>query len=140
ETQPAAATTSSTAEAGTSQPFTKSLPGSDVGGTGTDRGTSPAPGRRQLSETGDGTRRLIILGGVAMLVGAVVIAFTGRDEPGAGALALGPAALAAPVRRRKPPRGVAGWGEAVPLNHTKRELARRRAGVALRNETSYSDF
>jgi hypothetical protein len=83
------------------------LPDSDVSGTETGRGPATAT-RRQLGVTGDATRRLIILGGVAMLIGAVVIAFTGREEP-------------APL-----PTSESG----VPLNPGKRELARRRAGVS----------
>ena len=128
QTQPAQETTSTTAGAGTSEPVTKSLPDRDVGGTVTDRGgTSPGPARQsnKLGETGDGTRRLIILGGVALLIGAVVVAFTGRDEPKPVA------ATPAPVRRRgRPRRELDGWEEGVPLAPGKRELARRRAGLS----------
>jgi hypothetical protein len=149
---PGQATTSSTAEAGTSEPVTKSLP-SDVGGTQVDPGgTSPARGSNRLGDTGDGTRRLIILGGVALLVGAVVVAFTGRDEPlPVGAAMAGPAP-GGPVRRRRSMllaghphipslfgrrprtpgqrREIGGWEDGVPLAPGKRELARRRAGVS----------
>jgi hypothetical protein len=133
ETQPAQDTTSTTAAPGASDPVTKTLPDSDVGGTVTDRGGSPAPARRsqRLGETGDGTRRLIILGGVALLIGAVVVAFTGRDEPQTRAVAAGPPRGGA-VRRRE----LDGWEDGVPLAPGKRELARRRAGLSA---YSYSD-
>jgi hypothetical protein len=143
ETQPAGATTSTTAEAGTSDPVTKTLPDSNAGNTGSDPGVSPAPTRRngQLGETGDATRRLIILGGVALLVGAVVVAFTGRDEPRpATAGGLGSAlATPAPRRRTRRARRADGWENGVPLNPTKRELARRRAGISAYSYDSYLD-
>src|SRR5205823_5580511 len=40
---------------------------------------------QQTSSRGGATPRLLLLGGLAMLVGAVVVAFNGRDEPAAGA-------------------------------------------------------
>jgi hypothetical protein len=128
ETQPAGATTS-TSEAGTSEPVTKTLPDTEVNTT--DPGITPAPARRsaRLGETGDGTGRLIILGGVALLVGAVVVAFTGRDEPrptASGAAPAGPAAR----RRRRRAWGIDGWEDGVPLNPSRREQARRKAGVS----------
>jgi hypothetical protein len=142
ETQPAQVTTTSTAEAGTSEPVTKTLPDSDVGGTQVDPGgTGPARGSNRLGDTGDGTGRLMILGGVALLIGAVIVAFTGRDEPlPVGAAAIG-AAPGGPVRRRailsagrlrtSGRRGIHGWEDGVPLAPGKRELARRRAGVSV---------
>jgi hypothetical protein len=107
-----------------------------VSGTETGRGAPTT--RRQLSTTGDSTRRLIILGGVAMLIGAVVIAFTGREEPlplpssAPAGSPTDPAVVApAPVRRRRRNRaGLGSWEHGVPLNPSKRELARRRAGVS----------
>jgi hypothetical protein len=87
-----------------------------------------------------------------MLIGAFVIAFTGREKPqplpvgappaagtagpgaaagqGAAAAAAG-ATIVAPlaVRRRRARAGLDRWEHGVPLNPTKRELARRRAGV-----------
>jgi len=143
ETQPAQVTTTSTAEAGTSEPVTKTLPDSDVGGNQVDPGgTGPARVSNRLGDTGDGTRRLMILGGVALLIGAVIVAFTGRDEPlPVGAAAIG-AAPGGPVRRRRAKlsggrprtsgrREVHGWEDGVPLAPGKRELARRRAGVSV---------
>jgi hypothetical protein len=129
ETQPAQETTTTTADAGLSDPVTKSLP-SDVGGTETDPGVTPGPARssKQLGQTGDGTRRLILLGGVAMLLGAVVIAFTGRDAPrpvAVGATSVGPAR-----RRSRSRREIHGWEDGIPIAPTKRELARRRLGIS----------
>ncbi|HYT39874.1 MAG TPA: hypothetical protein VEN99_10205, partial [Acidimicrobiia bacterium] len=125
-------TTSTTAGAGVSEPATS--PPADAGATETDRGVTPAPARHgnQLGQTGDGTRRLVILGGVALLVGAVVIAFTGRDEPLPAAV--GPAAIgvrSAGRRRDRRRREIDGWEDGVPLAPGKRELARRRAGVGV---------
>jgi hypothetical protein len=130
EKQPAQDTTSTTGEAGISDPVTKTLPDSDVSGTGTDPGVSPGPTRRssQLGATGDGTRRLIILGGLVLLIGAVVVAFTGRDEP----VAVAPSAPPAPgrPRRGRRPGEIDGWEDGIPLAPGKRELARRQAGLS----------
>jgi hypothetical protein len=127
ETQPAQATTSTTGDAGISEPVTKSLP-NDVGGTETDRGVTPGPARggRQLGQTGDGTRRLILLGGVALLLGAVVVAFTGRDRPDLGAIPpAGP-----PGRRPRPRRELDGWEDGIPMAPAKRELTRHLLGIS----------
>jgi hypothetical protein len=113
-----------------------------VGGTEVDQGrTSPARGSNRLGDTGDGTRRLIILGGVALLIGAVIVAFTGRDEPPPVRTPAVGSTPSGPVRRRraKPSgehprtprrREIDGWEDGVPLAPAKRELARRRAGVS----------
>jgi hypothetical protein len=130
DTQPAQETTSTTGDPGMVNPGTR-LPDSEVGGTETDRGGTPAPARssQQLSQTGDGTRRLMILGGVALLIGALVIAFTGRDRP--LPLALGSAAAVGPARRRpRPRRELDGWEDGIPLAPAKRELARHRLGLS----------
>ena len=108
-----------------------------MGGNQVDQGrTSPARGSNRLGDTGDGTRRLIILGGVALLIGAVIVAFTGRDEPPP----VRTPAVGAVRRRRAKPSGdhprtprrreIDGWEDGVPLAPAKRELARRRAGVS----------
>jgi hypothetical protein len=134
-------TTSSTAEPGAAGAGQSPAP-ADVSGTREDQGTTTRPARvaRQLGETGDGTRRLIILGGIAMLLGAVVIGFTGRDEAPAATPAppAGLAAAAAARRRRNRPRRgeLFGWDGGVPLNPGQRELARRRAGLT----ADYADF
>jgi hypothetical protein len=131
DAQPALETTSTTADPAASDPATRT-PDSDVGGTVTDRGVTPAPARtsRQLGQTGDSTRRLVVLGGVALLVGAVVIAFSGRDAPrplpALGAAAVGPAA----GRRPKPRRELDGWEDGIPLAPGKRQLARHRLGIS----------
>jgi hypothetical protein len=128
ETQPED-TTDITADAGFSDPLTTMLPDSDVGGTDLDRGNSPAPARRsaQLGQTGDGTRRLILLGGVALLLGAVVVALTGRDQPRPAFTGSVPAG---PARRPRPRRELDGWEQRVPLAPAKRELARQRLGIS----------
>jgi hypothetical protein len=130
ETQPAEGTTGTTADAGVSDPVvTKWPPDTDVSGTEQERGDSPAPARRsaQLGETGDGTHRLILLGGVAMLLGAVVVAFTGRDRPRPDSADSVPAG---PAYRPRPRRELDGWEEGVPLAPAKRELARHRLGIS----------
>ncbi|HVW32491.1 MAG TPA: hypothetical protein VHL53_08135, partial [Acidimicrobiia bacterium] len=85
---------------------------------------TPAPARKaaRLGDTGDSTRRLVILGGVALLIGALVVAFSGRDEAPVGGA----------VRRRGPGRvyGLEGWEHGVPLNPGTRERARRKAGLS----------
>jgi hypothetical protein len=131
ERQPAQETTSTTADPALSEPVTKSLP-SDVGGTETDRGVTPAPARsgKQLGQTGDGTRRLILLGGVAMLLGAVVVAFAGRETPRPVTLGSTPVG---PARRRAGPRSrreIDGWEDGIPMAPAKRELARHRLGIS----------
>jgi hypothetical protein len=128
DTQPAQATTSTTADSGIVNPVPK-LPDSEVGGTVTDPTPAPARSSQQLSQTGDGTRRLMILGGVALLLGALVIAFTGRDRP--LPLVLGSTAAAGPARRRpRSRRELDGWEDGVPLAPAKRELARHRLGIS----------
>ena len=95
-----------------------------------ERGDSPAPARRsgaQLGQTGDGTRRLLLLGGVAMLLGAVVIAFTGRDRPRP---VYARSAPAGPAYHPHPRRELDGWEQGVPLAPVKREMARQRLGLS----------
>lgn len=125
ETQPAAQTTSSTAADGATDPSAEVRNANQV------QEEAPAPvarKARQLGQTGDGTRRLILFGGVALLLGAVVVGFTGRDGPILAAAAAQPAG---PVRRRaKPRRELDGWENGVPLAPTKRELARQRLGLS----------
>ena len=125
ETQPAAQTTSSTAADGATDPSAEVRKANQV------QEEAPAPvarKARQLGQTGDGTRRLILFGGVALLLGAVVVGFTGRDGPILAAAAAQPAG---PVRRRaKPRRELDGWEESVPLAPAKRELARQRLGLS----------
>jgi len=136
-------TTNSTADPGAAggTPAPEPAPGSDVSSTETGRGstTNPARAAHQLGETGDGTRRLIILGGIAMLLGAVVIGFSSRDEPRAATPTVSAAVAAAAARRRqnRPRRGeLFGWDESVPLNPGRREVARRRAGLT----ADYAEF
>jgi hypothetical protein len=125
ETQPAAQTTSSTAAAGATEPSPELRNANQV----QEEAPAPvAPKARQLGQTGDGTRRLVLFGGVALLLGAVVVGFTGRDGP---ILAAAAALPAGPVRRRaKPRRELDGWEEGVPLAPAKRELARQRLGLS----------
>jgi hypothetical protein len=127
DTQPAQETTSTTADSGIVNPVPK-LPDSEVGGTETDRTPAPARSSGQLSRTGDGTRRLMILGGVALLIGALVIAFTGRDRP--LPLVLGSTAAAPGRRRPRSRRELDGWEDGVPLAPAKREMARHRLGIS----------
>jgi hypothetical protein len=134
ESQPGQPTSSSTAVAATAEPATAAESSGGVSGTETERGgASPARHSRQLGQTGDGTRRLIIFGGVALLLGAMVVGFTGREGPtlvAAASLPVGPA------RRPQPRKEIDGWEDGIPLAPTKRELARNRLGIALSNETS----
>jgi hypothetical protein len=131
ETQPAQQTTSSTAAAATADGDTATSPDSEVRGANQVQEEAPAPAARrsrQLGQTGDGTRRLILFGGVALLIGAFVVGLTGRDGPILAAAATLPAG---PVRRRiKPRRELDGWEDGVPLAPTKRELARQRLGLS----------
>ena len=124
-----ATTTSSTADAGATNSDPGAPAGTDVNGADLNRQPAPARKADRLSDTGDSTRRLVLLGGVAMLIGALVVAFTGRDERSA----------AATPRRRGANRafGIEGWEYGVPLNPGKRELARRRAGLS--GDYSYLD-
>jgi hypothetical protein len=72
---------------------------------------------------------------VALLLGAVVVGFTGRDGPilaAAAALPAGPS-----LRRTKPRRELDGWEDGVPLAPVKRELARQRLGLSA--DASYYD-
>jgi hypothetical protein len=104
-----------------------------VSGTELERGDAGTVRHSQeLSNTGAGTRRLIVFGGVAMLLGAMVIAFTGRERPAliAAPLPVGPA------RRARPRKELDGWEDGVPLAPVKRELARSRLGI---NAEDYSD-
>ncbi len=116
ETQPAQATSSTTATA--AEGGTATSPDSEVRGANQVQEEAPAPTSRrsrQLGQTGDGTRRLILFGGVALLLGAVVVGFTGRDGP---ILAAAAALPAGPVRRRRPRRELDGWEDGVPLAPT----------------------
>lgn len=137
ETQPVQTTSSTRAAAGAADGDTATSPAAEVRGADQVDSESPAPARqsRQLGQTGDGTRRLIIFGGVALLLGAVVVGFTGRDR--GPALAVAASLPAGPVRRRsRPRRELDGWEGGVPLSPTKRELARARLGISAAN---YSD-
>jgi hypothetical protein len=114
---------------GASDPATATSPGAEVSGTETGRGDSDAAVHgRELVRTGDGTRRLILFGGVALLMGAVVVAFSGRDAPvlAAAPLPVGPARS----RRPRPRKELDGWEDSVPLAPAKRELARSRLGIS----------
>ena len=128
ETQPAQATSSTTATRG--RAAAPPLARREVRGANQVQEEAPAPTSRrsrQLGQTGDGTRRLILFGGVALLLGAVVVGFTGRDGP---ILAAAAALPAGPVRRRRPRRELDGWEDGVPLAPAKRELARQRLGLS----------
>ena len=129
ESQPTGPATSSPASGGVSDPAT--APAGEVSGTGTERVDTSERSSQQLGQTGDGTRRLIIFGGVALLMGAVVVAFTGRERS-----ALAVASLpVGPARRPRPRRELYGWEDGVPLAPAKRELARNRLGISA---SSYS--
>jgi hypothetical protein len=130
ETQPAQQTTSSTAAATAAGGAAEPSSGSEVRSGNQVQGEAPAPvtrRARQLGQTGDGTRRLILFGGVALLLGAVVVGFTGREGPVLAAAAL----PAGPARRRvRPRRELDGWEDGVPLAPAKREIARQRLGLS----------
>jgi len=130
------------AAAGNSEPVTEPAPASSVSGAGSERGEAGAVRQsRQLGATGDGTRRLMLFGGVALLLGAVVVAFTGRERP---ALAV-TAVPVGPARRSRPRKELDGWEDGVPLAPAKRELARNRLGIGADSrygvsvETYYGD-
>lgn len=120
-------TSSPAASGGVSDPGeTVPAPAAEVSGTETERGDAGAARHsKELVRTGDATRRLILFGGFALLMGAVVVAFTGRDTPAlaAAALPVGPA-------RRRPRKELDGWEDGVPLAPAKRELARSRFGIS----------
>ncbi|HYH49139.1 MAG TPA: hypothetical protein VEG38_06290 [Acidimicrobiia bacterium] len=133
-----AATTSTTtaAAAGTADGAATS-PDTEVRGANAVQEESPAPASRrsqQLSQTGDSTRRLLLFGGVVLLIGAVVVGFTGRDGPLLAAVATLPAG---PARRRSPRprtrRELDGWEDGIPLAPAKRELARSKLGFSAGN-------
>jgi hypothetical protein len=114
---------------GVSDPATATAPGAEVSGTEAERGAAgAAQSTRELVRTGDATRRLILFGGVALLMGAVVGAFSGRDAPVVAAAPI----PAGPARRRapRPRRELDGWEDGVPLAPAKRELARSRLGIS----------
>jgi hypothetical protein len=67
---------------------------------------------------------------VALLIGAVVVAFTGGDEPAPVTAGPAPGGPGVSRRRGRPRRELDGWEVGVPLAPGKRELARRRAGVS----------
>jgi hypothetical protein len=137
--EPTPAPTSAAGSAGTANPAPAFDPDSEVRNGNQTTSESPAPARRsrQLSQTGDGTRRLILFGGVALLLGAMVVAFTGRDGPilaAAAALPVGPGR-----RRPRARKELFGWEEGVPLAPAKRELARSRLGLSADRYDSYFD-
>ncbi|HLF40296.1 MAG TPA: hypothetical protein VI854_02360, partial [Acidimicrobiia bacterium] len=79
---------------------------------------APAPRRttgRQLGLTGATNRSLLLLAGVALLLGALAVAF------GDGPLRVVPIGGTARHRRRP-----AGWESGVPLAPDRREAVRRR--------------
>ena len=133
ESQRSVPTSSPAAAAGTSDPATATEPGSEVSGTETERGDTAARSSQELVKTGDATRRLIIFGGVALLMGAVVVAFTGREGP---VLAAAAALPVGPALRPRPRKELDGWEDGVPLAPAKRELARNRLGISV---SSYYD-
>ena len=126
--QPAANPATAAGSGGvSSEPATEPAPASEVGGAETERGSAGAAERGgELVFTGDGTRRLMLFGGVAMLLGAVVIAFTGRERQRlvAATLPVGPA------RNPRPRKEIDGWEDGIPLAPAKRELARNRLGIS----------
>jgi hypothetical protein len=137
ETQPVQTTSSTGVAAGAADSGTETSPAAEVRSADQVESERPSPPRqsRQLGQTGDGTRRLIIFGGVALLLGAVVVGFTARD--GGPALLAAASMPAGPVRRRsRPRRELDGWEGGIPLSPTKRELARARLGISAGN---YSD-
>jgi hypothetical protein len=132
-------TTSSVAPAAADPGGTADAPGTEVRSANQTSEESPAAAvrSRQLSQTGDGTRRLIILGGIVLLIGAVVVAFAGREHP---MLLAAPALPPGPARRRpRPRREIDGWEDGIPLAPVKRELARHRLGISGDPYDSYSD-
>jgi hypothetical protein len=67
---------------------------------------------------------------MALLAGAVVVGFTGRDGP---LLAAAAALPAGPARRRplrRAHRELDGWEDGIPLAPAKRELARSKLGFS----------
>jgi len=131
-------TTSSVAPAAADAGGSADAPGAAVRSANQTSGESPAAVRsRQLGQTGDGTRRLIILGGIVLLAGALVVAFAGREHP---VLLAAPALPPGPARRRpRPRREIDGWEDGIPLAPVKRELARHRLGISGDSYDSYSD-
>ena len=131
-------TTSSVAPAAADAPGSADAPGTEVRSANQTSEESPAAVRsRQLGQTGDGTRRLIILGGIVLLVGALVVAFAGREHP---MLLAAPALPPGPARRQpRPRREIDGWEDGIPLAPVKRELARHRLGISGDPYDSYSD-
>jgi len=126
KSQPSQPNGSPAAAGGNSEPVTEPSPASEVSGAGSERREAGAARQgRQLGATGDGTRRLMLFGGVALLLGAVVVAFTGRERP---ALAVA-AVPVGPARRSRPRKDLDGWEDGVPLAPVKRELARNRLGI-----------
>jgi hypothetical protein len=79
---------------------------------------TPAKARRPsgvLGMTGSATRTMLMMAGVIMLLGALIIAFGESMTRARGPLPRHTVAAA--------------WGESVPLAPSKREKARRRAGI-----------
>ena len=129
QSQPNGPTTGArAASGGVSDPATATAPAAEVSGTGTEQ-VDPGATRhsQKLPRTGDGTRRLILFGGFALLMGAVVVAFSGRENP---ALATTAIPAGPPRRRARPRRELDGWEDGVPLAPAKRELARNRLGLS----------
>jgi len=86
---------------------------------------------RQLGATGSATRSLVILAGIALLLGAVAVAY---GEP---AVLQAVAGERPPVRRgRRVRRTLPGWESGVPLAPTRREKARRRASRRRHRDTN----
>jgi hypothetical protein len=88
---------------------------------------------RQLGATGSATRSLIVLAGVALLLGAVAVAY---GEPAVGNGVVGEPS---PVRRgRRVRRTIPGWESGVPLAPDRRDRVRRRAGRRRRRQARLS--
>jgi hypothetical protein len=128
ESQPSQPAATPGAAGGTAEPATGPAPASEVSGAEAERRDAGAARRsRQLGQTGDGTRRLIIFGGVAMLLGAVVVGFTGREGP---VLAAASVPIRPARRSPRPRKEIDGWEDGIPLAPAKRELARNRLGIS----------
>ncbi|MGH8998048.1 MAG: hypothetical protein ACRDY7_01500 [Acidimicrobiia bacterium] len=94
-----------------SEPVTGGLPGSVT--------VPGAPPREGLSATGSATRTLLMMAGVALLLGALALAFSGPREQ----------RTPAPAGVSGAPRPQISASSGLRLNPTSREAARRRAGI-----------
>jgi hypothetical protein len=133
ETQPGQpATSTPPAEPVSPGPAPAAPAAADTGDTGADHdpGAGPVPVRRtgQRREPGGATRRFIVFGGVALLVGAAGVGFTGWGKPRPAAAELTPLGAVRPRGRAR--GGLERWDDGIPLAPGKRELARRRAGLS----------